>query len=220
MNALNLISPIIPPLKDTDTPEKALAWMEEFRLSELPVVHQTNLVGVVSEDLLLDVEDIYTPFNQQNIPYKQFGVHQNEHLLKVLKLLSDQNVSLIPVLDDAGAYIGSITYQNIILALGQLTTNLQHWAILVLEVPFINYSLAEIAQIVETNQAKILSVYTSELTDSNLMEVTLTINTDDLTNIIESFYRYRYQIKDSYHLDKFKESNQDRLDFFMNFLKI
>lgn len=220
MDALSLISPIIPPLKVTDTPEKALIWMDEFRLSDLPIIKDKQLIGIVSEGILLDLENVFIPFDKQNIVYKQCAVNQNDHLLKVIKTISEYNVSLVPVLDDANLYLGAISFNTILLALGKFSTNFQNWSIIVLEIPEINYSLVEIAQIVETNQAKILSLQTSNSEDNNNIEVTLSINTDDLTFIIESFYRYQYVIKDSYHLDKFKESNEDRFNFLLNYIKI
>ena len=39
MKVKYLISEYIPPLKYTETGEKALNWMNEFRVSHLPVLH-------------------------------------------------------------------------------------------------------------------------------------------------------------------------------------
>ena len=38
MRAVDLISEIIPPLKSTETGERAMEWMNELRVSHLPVV--------------------------------------------------------------------------------------------------------------------------------------------------------------------------------------
>ena len=44
-----LISDDIPPLKTNDSAEKALTWMDEFKVSWLPVVNGTEFVGIISE---------------------------------------------------------------------------------------------------------------------------------------------------------------------------
>ena len=54
MRAIELITEEIPPLTHKDSAEKALNWMEEFKVSHLPVLKNGNFVGVISEADLLD----------------------------------------------------------------------------------------------------------------------------------------------------------------------
>ena len=54
MRAIDLITDEIPPLIHTDSGEKALNWMEEFKVSHLPVLKNGNFVGLVSESDILD----------------------------------------------------------------------------------------------------------------------------------------------------------------------
>ena len=58
MRAINLITDEIPPLTHSDTGEKALNWMDEFKVSHLPVLKSGNFVGVVSEADILDKMDL------------------------------------------------------------------------------------------------------------------------------------------------------------------
>ena len=44
MRAIELITDIIPPLVHNDTGEKALIWMEEFKVSHLPVLKNGSLL--------------------------------------------------------------------------------------------------------------------------------------------------------------------------------
>ena len=60
----------------------------------------------------------------------------------------------------------------------------------------IDYSLAQIGQIVESNDAKNIKFHTScPLPDSTNIEVTLKINKIELDRIIRTFERYDYTIK-------------------------
>ena len=54
MRAIDLITEEIPPLVHSDTGEKAINWMDEFKVSHLPVLKNGNFVGVVSESDILD----------------------------------------------------------------------------------------------------------------------------------------------------------------------
>ncbi|MEQ8424012.1 MAG: cbs domain containing protein, partial [Cyclobacteriaceae bacterium] len=58
MVALDIINLMIPPLKATDDAHKAMVWMEEFRCNQLPVIDGTQLLGFVSEEIILEVNDI------------------------------------------------------------------------------------------------------------------------------------------------------------------
>ena len=80
--------------------------------------------------------------------------------------------------------------------------------------------LAQIAQIVESNNAKILSAYVLSLPDSTKIEVTLKINEIDLERILRSFTRYDYVIKASYHKSDFEDDLRNRFDALMNFMNI
>ena len=49
MNAIDLITYDIPPLVHSDSGKKAMNWMDEFKVSHLPVLKNGNYVGLVSE---------------------------------------------------------------------------------------------------------------------------------------------------------------------------
>ena len=95
----------------------------------------------------------------------------------------------------------------------------QAGGILVLEMNTNDYSMSEIAQIVEGNDAKILCSYTSPLDSPNRIEVNLKINQTDLTSIIQTFNRYNYEIKASYMENNDLESlYQNRYELFLRYL--
>jgi len=95
----------------------------------------------------------------------------------------------------------------------------QPGGILVLELIERDYSLSQIAQIVESNNAKILSMYINSLSDSTMLEVTLKLNTSELTSIIRTFERYNYDIKtwvtNNDSMDRFYS---ERFDLLMRYL--
>ena len=57
MHAIDLITQDIPPLRPKDDVGRALDWMEEFKVSHLPVVENGRLVGMVKDQDLVDRND-------------------------------------------------------------------------------------------------------------------------------------------------------------------
>ena len=54
MLARDLIKDDVPPIKPYESMEKALNWMDEFRVSHLPVVDEDKYYGLVSDSLIYE----------------------------------------------------------------------------------------------------------------------------------------------------------------------
>lgn len=93
--------------------------------------------------------------------------------------------------------------------------------IIILEMTIHDYALYEIAQIVESNNAKILSLFVTVNEATTGITVTLKTDVTDLASIIKTFERYNYKIKASFlSEDMLKVFYQDRYDSFINYLDI
>ena len=83
-----------------------------------------------------------------------------------------------------------------------------------------DYSMSEIAQIVESNDARILSSYIMTSPDSTNIELTLKLNKIELDRIIRTFERYDYIIKASFQKSNENDDMQFRYDSLMNYLNL
>jgi len=92
--------------------------------------------------------------------------------------------------------------------------------IIVLELNNSNNSLAHIAQIVESNNARILSSYITSFTDSTKLEATIKVNRTDISSIVASFIRYDYMVLATYNDIKADDSISGRYDQLMNYLNL
>jgi hypothetical protein len=92
--------------------------------------------------------------------------------------------------------------------------------VIVLEVNQVDYSLSQISNIIEGNDAKILSCHVSSLPDSTKVEVTLKINVEDLSRILQTFNRYNYLVKASFQNSDFSGDMKNKFDEFLHFLNI
>ena len=220
MYARDLISEDIPPLKTSDTGERALAWMDEFRVSHLPIVNNVDFLGLISESDILDFNSSSEPIGGHSLNLSRPYVFDYQHTYDVLKVMSSLKLSVIPVLNDKEQYLGLIHLRTLLQHFAEMASMKDSGGLLVLELNSHDYSLSEIARIVESNDAKILSSYISSQIDSTKLEVTIKINRTDLSAIIQTFNRYNYTIKASFHQSEYVDDLKDRFDSFMSFLNI
>ena len=219
MRAIEMLSEEIPPLLHTDSGDKVLLWMDEFKVSHLPVLKNGNFVGVVSESAVLDHLNLESDLDHLFDHLPRPFVFEDTHIYDVLLRISNEKLTVLPVLNAAEEYKGCISIYGIMSMLSSFGSLSEHGGILVLEMNSNDYSLAQIAQIVESNNAKILSSFITSSEDSTRLEVTLKINVSNLSAVIQTFERYEYMVKDVIQ-DKDAESDlRKRYEALLNFMK-
>jgi acetoin utilization protein AcuB len=216
----DLITDEIPPLKVTDTVEVALDWMEQFKVSHLALVSNRELIGVVSENDLLDYNKPKESFEVAKLPILKPIIHHYQHTYELLKLMSSLNLTLIPVLDENEFYKGCITLKGIVQNLANMASVQNPGGVIVLELNQNDYSVTQIGNIIEGNDAKILSLHVSSIPDSTKIEVTVKVSREDLSRILQTFNRYNYTVKASYNYGDYESDLKNKLDEFMHFLNI
>jgi acetoin utilization protein AcuB len=221
MVAKDLISEVIPSLKTSDLGQTALNWMEIFRVSHLPIVNSQDFLGLISDADIYDMNQPEEPIGNHALKLFKPYVDVDQHIFEVIGLASRLKLSVVPVLDSNNHYKGAITISDLIRHLASLSSMDQPGGIIVLELIERDYSLSQIAQIVESNNVKVLSMYITSPPESTKLEVTLKVNTSDLISVIRTFERYNYEVKtwvssdDS--MDRFYS---ERFDLLMKYLNI
>ncbi len=221
MLAIELISDIVPSIKTSDTGIKALNWMEVFRVSHLPIVNNKEFLGLISDTDIYDLNLADEPIGNHSLSLFSPYVMADQHIYEVIELVQRLNLTVVPVLDDNKDYQGLITSNDLIKYFAELTAVNNPGGIIVLELHQNDYSLSQIAQIVESNDAKILSLYIHSPKESMKLEVILKVNRTDLSSIFQTFERFNYDIKASYMGDEEMDSLYDnRYEEFMKYLSI
>lgn len=198
MIASSLLSNVVPVLKKDDTCAQALGWMDLFRVSHLPVLEGETYVGLLSDEIMYTHGSIHDTIGMLDIPREMTFVYEDVHMYDVIGVASSRLLSVVPVLNRKEVYQGSILLTDILHNIDKLLCIDDPGGIIVLEVNKIDYSLAEVAQIVEYNEAKVLSCYVTCMPDSNKVEITLKVNTARIEPILDTFIRYRYVIKNTF----------------------
>ena len=195
MIAKELISDNIPFLKTTDTIEDALNIMETLKVAHLPIVNKLSLSGLISDTTLYDKQLTKSTIGELKQEYAMFYVKTDQNILDVISIMSQNNISVVPVLDEYDKYIGSIDSTSVLKSFATISSLDKPGAVIVLEINKYDYTLSKIAQIIESNDAKVLNMFVDSTNDSSMLEVCLKLNTNDLRSILRTFERYEYNVK-------------------------
>jgi predicted transcriptional regulator len=219
MLARELISDVVTALKTSDSGTKALSWMEVFRIKHLPIVNHREFLGLISDADIYDLNSPDEPVGNHSLSLQKPFVNEDQHIYEVIELLSRLELTLVPVLNYEKQYLGVITQEELTRKFANLSAMQQPGAIIELEMSNHDYSLSEISQIVESNNARILSSYVAAAEDVNKLRVTLKINLTDLTSVMATFNRYNYTVVSSHMNDEdLDEFYQERFDVFLKYL--
>jgi len=221
MIAKELINHMIPPLKPSDHASKAIVWMEELRSNQLPVVDNGKFKGLISEDIILENDNLEDEIISFPLIGDKCFVHKDQHFYDIIKLASDHGVQLVGVLDDDDSFYGVITVQDTITSFAQTAAVQAPGGILVISMDSNDYSLSEISRLIESNNAKILSssIKDDEF-DPKKLKLTLKINQIDLTHIIATLERFDYKIIAKYQESLAPDNQKERLDILLKYLDI
>src|SRR5512145_778024 len=99
MLAKDLISDVIPSLRTSDSGQKALYWMDIFRISHLPIVNNVDFLGLISDKDIYDNNMAEEPIGNHQLSLFSPFVTFNQHIYEVMELASELQLSVVPVLD-------------------------------------------------------------------------------------------------------------------------
>ncbi|MCB0568677.1 MAG: CBS domain-containing protein [Phaeodactylibacter sp.] len=219
MTAENLISDTVVPLRTSDTGEDALGMMNDFYIRHLPIVNDKQFLGLISEDDILN-HDVEEAVGSYKLSLAHAYAKGSDHIYEVLRLLAQHNLTVIPVVDNENNYLGLITLEDLMMLFAKTASFAEPGSILVLEINKRDYSMAEIARIVESEGATILSSFLTSNVDSSLIEVTLKVNRQNLQSIIATFGRFKYIVKASFNETEYVDSLRERFDALMSYLNV
>jgi len=221
MKAIELINEMIIPLEVDDSVAAAMRQMDEVRVSQLPVIDDKQFLGLISEDDLLEAENDIDPVKMLSKSYHRFSVQEHDHFYNALRLMAENQLSVLPVTDHKNIYLGSITGEDVVSASADTLSVKNPGGIIILHVNEKDYSFAEISRLVESNDVKILSSGVLSLPGSTMLQVTLKLNKINIEPVIQTFNRFDYEINAYFgENEKDEELLRDRYDSLMMYLNM
>lgn len=221
MLAIDLVSTDILPIHPADTLQLARERMQHAHINHLPIVDDNGLLlGLLALSDIPAITGADQSVASIRISLLLSFVYDHQHFFDVLTIMAEQKLSLVAVVDLQKNYQGSVTQAALLEYCSLLTSSNQPGGIIILEMSERDLSMSEIAKIVESNNARILSYFTESSGDSSQVLLTLKLNKTDISAILATFERFNYLVKLSFQPDNFKDDTQGRYESFMNYLNM
>ena len=195
-----------------------LNLMDELRVNDLPVVENGFFLGLANESDFLNAE-VYQGEIQAELDLLNVSVLPDSHVLDVLKVVSENDVTVIPVVDEGNNYLGSITSADLLDHLAEMLGVMREGGIIVLQVFERDHSIQQIARIIEENNAKILSLSVVAVSEGNL-EIHIKIDLPDLNPILQSLERFNYNVLSKFQASQYDDELKDRYNELMRYLNM
>lgn len=219
MIAKNLISNLLAPLSSTDTGDESIQMMNVYHVKHMPIVNKDVLVGLISEDDILS-QDMDLQIGSYKLSLVNPYCFEHDHLFEVMQKMALNKLTVIPVIDREGKYLGLITLEDVVNVFGESYAFKEPGSIIILETKRKNYSLSEIARIAESEGILIFSSFVTSNLDSTVLYVTLKLNTFDVAQLINAFQRYDYTINGAFSVEEYIDTLKERYNSLMHFLSI
>lgn len=219
MLANQLITHHYPTVEPDDKIFFALQLIDDFDILHISVVDHHKYLGVISKDDLLDADE--------NASIKvvmggmlQKAVKSNEHFLVALRLASQNNLSMVPVVNSEQDWVGAIPSAELLKAAAQFTGTDEPGAVIILEMERKSYSFGEISRLIETNDAYITQFNTFFENETGLLIVTIKINKVEVSDILSTFQRYEYSVRYFMGEEQYENELRFNYDHLMSYLNI
>lgn len=220
MTAKALIAHDIPALSLQQTGRDAFHLLSDYHVKHLPVVHEGKLMGILSEEDVFN-HKLYDPISEYDFSMlRRAAVLEDEHVFEVIRLMGDQRLTVIPVIDTEGNYRGLISQTDLLRFFAHTASFTEQGAVLLLQMPRRDYSLSTISRIIEEENVKILSAFVTSSPDPEFVELTLKLDRSDLARVIASLERHDYDVKETFGELERSDFMRERYDALMHYLDI
>lgn len=215
---LEYINNDVQPLKSSSPLSEADDLFYELPYSHFPIIEEDVYIGVLSRENaeLGHVEELIA---DKRFDFDRFFVRSTMNWLDVLEVFARNETNLAPVLDENNKYIGYYELEDVIRFLHETPFLKESGGILVVKKEINAISMSQIAQIVESNNGKLLGIFISK-SDGHFAEVTVKISQTGLNEIIQTFRRYEYEIISEHQEDSYLKNLKERSDYLDKYLNI
>jgi Mg/Co/Ni transporter MgtE len=193
-------------------------FFDDLTFSHFPIVEEGIFIGSIAAD---DIEtfDSDKRVNEYKYVLERFFARTDMIWLDVLEIFAKNHTNLVPVLDENNKYVGYYEIEDVIKFFHETPFLKEPGAIIIVSKNTVDYSMSQIVQIVESNNAKLLGLFISN-SDVNTIEVTIKISVGSLNEIIQTFRRYNYDIISEHNEDNYINSLKERSDYLDKYLNI
>lgn len=219
MNITDYILKEIKALQPSSSIKKAQKVCENFPISHIPVVESNKLIGCFAEGDIRTIENLNRELSEYSYLLTYFFATEKTSLLELISLFADNDCNIIPVLNKDQNYIGYYDLSDILDLFVDSPFMHRDNETLIIAKTRSDFSMSQVSQIVESNNAQLLGLYISHET-VDTVQITLKIASEELNEIIQTFRRYEYTIVSEREDDEYLEELKERAEYFNKYLNI
>ncbi len=186
--------------------------------SHFPVLADGVFIGNIAADDV-DTFDVDKPIADYRYVLEPFFARDTMIWLDVLEVFAKNHTNIVPVLNEENSYSGYYELEDIVKFFHETPFLKEPGGILVVQKNAIDYSMSQIAQIVESNNGRLLGMFVSEANEGTI-QVTLKITLGAMNDIIQTFRRYNYDIVSEHQEDNYLNSLKERSEYLDKYLNI
>ena len=198
--------------------EKVIRFFKDNTYSHVAVAEKGRYIGVLNEADLETFED-GKKIEDYRYNLETFFVRKNTNWLDVLEAFARNEANLLPVLGENEEVIGYYDLTDIVSVFIDTPFFTDPGNILVVAKGLKDYSFSEIAQIVESNNAKFIGGLITDI-QNDVVQITIKISTTNFNEVVQTFRRYNYNIIFGNSDDQFLEDLKQRSDYLDKFLNV
>lgn len=208
----------VPVFEVSETLKEVIKFFEETTYSHVAVTENGVYLGLLSENDLpcFEPEKSIEDFRYE---LDNFFVTKETAWLDVLEMFSRNEANILPVVDEDQLILGYYDLEDIVSVFIDTPFFKEPGAILVISTGIKDYSFSEIAQIVESNNARLLGAFITD-SENDVVQITLKIGTQSMNEVAQTFRRYNYTIVFGNSDDQFLEDLKQRSDYLEKYLNV
>lgn len=201
-----------------DTSEKILEFFQDTTYSHIAILEDGRFLGLFSE---IDANGLLPDSKIEDFRYElqSFFARRETNWLDVLEVFARNEANLLPILNEKEEVVGYYCLTDIVAEFIDTPFFTDPGSILVVATGIKDYSFSEIAQIVESNNAKLIGGFITD-TQNDIVQVTLKITANNYNKVVQTFRRYNYHILFGNSDDEFLEDLKKRSDYLDKYLNV
>jgi len=221
MTVFELLSDYLQPATLDDSVGDALNLALDQGHQVVPVVDEDGrLVGAVRLPELISFANHETPLREYRLN-SPFFVTSEAHLFDAIELVIDNEVDLLPVIDESGRYLGALDLTGLLRSASRILGVGSSGSVVEIDLPLRDYSLGKLAHTIEENGAKVLSINSERVQEpEGDIRVTVKVSATDPVRIRAVLEHYGYQVVVVDRRKSTAEDIQQRVREFMHYLDV
>ena len=218
MNIADYILNDFSPLTTQSTVKEAIGLFKTYPITHVPILENGNYIGCISQTDILTLENEDDLLKEQEGFLEHFNVKVENSIIELLKIFANNDTNILPIISNQ-EYLGYFELNIILEIFSQSPFLNSNGIILILQKNNQEYTFSEVAQIVESNNGRLLGCYISNKIEDKI-ELTLKVSSQEINEIIQSFRRYNYTIITEHTDDFYLEELKNRSEYLQKFLNL